>query len=85
MHVDKSFKKIQAGVRPPPPIQAMPVFWELLVRHSLPERKLKIYLHIDASCRWGPVPGWGAKMTRPPHGEGRLPVKTLFSYPAHAM
>ena len=37
MHVDKSFTKIQARDRPPP-IPAMPVFWELLVRHSIPKR-----------------------------------------------
>ena len=36
MHVDKSFTKIQARVRPPPPIQAMPEFWEHLVRPPLP-------------------------------------------------
>ena len=36
MHVDKSFTKIQARVRPPP-IQAMPAFWEHLVLQSLPK------------------------------------------------
>ena len=37
MHVDKSLTKIQARVRPPPPIQAMPEFWEHLVRPPLPK------------------------------------------------
>ena len=39
MHVDKSFTKIQARVRPPPPIQAMPEFWEHLVLQSLPKEE----------------------------------------------
>ena len=38
MHVDKSFTKIQARVRPPP-IQAMPAFWEHLVLAPLPNLK----------------------------------------------
>ena len=37
MHVDKSFTKIQARVRPPPPIQAMPEFWEHLDLEPLPK------------------------------------------------
>ena len=36
MHVDKSFTKIQARVRPPSPIQAMPEFWEHLDLEPLP-------------------------------------------------
>ena len=38
MHVDKSFTKIQARVRPPP-IQAMPEFWEHLVLAPLPYKR----------------------------------------------
>ena len=37
MHVDKSFTKIQARVRSPPPIQAMPEFWEHLDLAPLPK------------------------------------------------
>ena len=39
MYVDKSFTKIQARVRPPP-IPAMPVFWEFLFLEPLPNLKL---------------------------------------------
>ena len=39
VHVDKSFTKIQARVRPPP-IPAMPVFWEFLFLEPLPNLKL---------------------------------------------
>ena len=40
VHVDKSFKKIQAGsdLGQTPPIQAMPVFWEHMVRQLLPNK-----------------------------------------------
>ena len=38
VHVDKSFTKIQARVRPPP-IPAMPEFWEFLFRHPFPKLK----------------------------------------------
>ena len=37
VHVDKFFKNIQAGVRPPLLIQAMPVFWERMGRQPLPK------------------------------------------------
>ena len=44
MHVDKSFTKIQARVRPPP-IQAMPAFWEHLVLQSLPKSVILLNFH----------------------------------------
>ena len=43
VHVDKSFTKIQARVRPPP-IQAMPAFWEHLVLAPLPNRSWLVWL-----------------------------------------
>ena len=54
VHVDKSFKKIQAGVRPPP-IQAMPVFWELLDRQPIPKEEKVIFyesLNVQKQARW---------------------------------
>ena len=38
VHVDKSFTKIQARVRPPP-IPAMPGFWEFLFLEPLPKER----------------------------------------------
>ena len=49
MHVDKSFKKIQARVNPPPPNQAMPVFWELLEWQPIPN----LSMHPMFCCRKG--------------------------------
>ena len=40
MHVDKSFTKIQARVRPPP-ILAIPGFWEFLLLAPLPYLNMK--------------------------------------------
>ena len=48
VHVDKSFKKIQAGVRPSLPlIQAMPAFWEHLVLQSLPKGPKKAQMVLN--------------------------------------
>ena len=49
VHVDKSFTKIQARVRPPP-IQAMPEFWEHLDLAPLPKLEkpltFKLLIHL---------------------------------------
>ena len=45
VHVNKSSKRIQAWVRPPSPIQAMPIFWEHLVLQPLPKTISEIELH----------------------------------------
>ena len=53
MHVDKSFTKIQARVRPPP-IQAMPAFWEHLFLTPIPyvgddgDDDVSNYIQLDA-------------------------------------
>ena len=54
VHVDKSFTKIQARVRPPSPIPAMPEFWEFLFLAPLPNNDIIQSTNIDLnSFRFG--------------------------------